>query len=48
MTNNNDGSRRVLTPDEVASRSKSNVRLAVILALVAVAFFVSAWFIDIS
>jgi len=38
----------VLTPEEVASRSKSNIRIAIILALVAVAFFISAWFIDIS
>lgn len=46
MTNNEP--KRVLTPDEVASRSSSNIRLAIILALVAVAFFVSAWFIDIT
>ena len=40
--------RRILTPDEVKSRSKTNVRLAWILGLIAVAFFVSAWFIEIT
>jgi len=40
--------RRVLTPEEVKARSKSNIRLAVILGVVAIAFFVSAWFIDIA
>lgn len=39
---------RVLTPEEVASRSKGNIRLAIVLALVALAFFGSAWFLDIS
>lgn len=39
---------RVLTSEEVKSRSKSNIVLAVVLGLVALAFFVSALFIDIA